>query len=98
MKLRIKFTPAANIDLCELVVHIGEDNPKAALQVGDRIVHRISMLEEQPRMGRVGRQEGTRELVVSGTSYIVVYRINTTRNFVEVLRIIHHAQRWPDEL
>ncbi|HRI66935.1 MAG TPA: type II toxin-antitoxin system RelE/ParE family toxin [Polyangium sp.] len=98
MKLRIKFTPSASVDLDEIVVHIGENNPRAAVQIAERIVQRISLLHEQPLIGRDGRHTGTRELVVTGTRYIVVYRLNTTRQFVEVLRIIHHAQQWPEEL
>jgi toxin ParE1/3/4 len=37
---------------------------------------------------------GTRELVVTGTPYIVAYAVADQR--VEVLAIIHGAQRWPD--
>jgi plasmid stabilization system protein ParE len=43
-------------------------------------------------LGRFGSVEETRELVVAGTPYIVVYRV--TRR-VEILRIRHGAQRWP---
>ena len=98
MKFRVKFTPSANVELNELVVHIGADNPKAALQVSERIVQKISMLQDQPHIGRVGRQTGTRELVVGGTSYIVIYRVDVERRFVQVLRIVHHAQRWPEKV
>ncbi len=36
---------------------------------------------------------GTRELVITGTPYIAAYRVRPQR--IEVLRIIHGAQRWP---
>jgi plasmid stabilization system protein ParE len=36
---------------------------------------------------------GTRELVVIGTPYIVIYRIEATA--IVVLRVLHAAQRWP---
>jgi toxin ParE1/3/4 len=35
----------------------------------------------------------TTELVVVGTPYVVVYRVE--RSVVLVLRILHGAQRWP---
>ncbi len=37
--------------------------------------------------------EGTRELVVAGLPYLVVYRLSD--QVVEVLRVLHHAQEWP---
>jgi toxin ParE1/3/4 len=97
MKVRLGIAESAKRDMRALIVHIGADNPKAALQVSERIVHKISLLQEQPHLGRVGRQAGTRELVVSGTPYIVIYiyRVDMERQFVQVLRIVHHAQRWP---
>jgi toxin ParE1/3/4 len=34
----------------------------------------------------------TRELVVAGTPWVVVYRV---KNRVEILRVLHGAQSWP---
>ncbi len=53
------------------------------------------MLEAHPEMGRVGRVEGTRELVISGTPFFAAYRI--ARRRVEILALIHGARRWPEE-
>ena len=44
-------------------------------------------------MGRAGRVNGTRELVVSRTPYVVVYRIRGQE--VCIVRVLHTAQRWP---
>ena len=52
------------------------------------------MLLLHPKLGRAGRIKGTRELVVSRTSFIVAYRIEGQR--IEVIRLLHGAQRWPD--
>jgi toxin ParE1/3/4 len=43
-------------------------------------------------MGRPGRVQGTRERIITGTPYIVVYRV---RHEVEILRVLHGAMRWP---
>jgi toxin ParE1/3/4 len=51
------------------------------------------MLLEHPKMGRPGRVEGTRELVVSNTPFIVIYRLQGQH--VEVIRLLHSAQLWP---
>jgi len=44
-------------------------------------------------MGRVGRRDDTRELVIIGTQYIVMYKVMGEIVFVQ--RVIHHAMRWP---
>jgi toxin ParE1/3/4 len=36
---------------------------------------------------------GTRELVVSGSPFIVVYRVKGKR--IELLRVLHSSQHWP---
>lgn len=44
-------------------------------------------------MGRKGRLEETRELVIVDTPYIVVYRVKDDK--VEILRVLHSAQKFP---
>jgi toxin ParE1/3/4 len=61
--------------------------------MGDVLHAAVSRLADHPAMGRPGRVARTRELVVLGTPYIVVYR--TEAPAVVVLRVLHGAQRWP---
>ena len=49
----------------------------------------------QPLMGRVGKAAATREWVVTRSPYILIYRVMPEA--VEVLRVMHGAQRWPPE-
>ena len=73
---------------------IAQDNPLAAVSQGDRIDEQVDMLLQHPQMGRPGRKQGTRELVISRTPFIVVYRINGNR--IELLRLLHGSQKWPN--
>ena len=73
--------------------YIAEDNPLAAVAQGDRIDEQVDHLLLHPKMGRPGRKQGTRELVISRTPFIVVYRIKGER--IELLRLLHGAQQWP---
>lgn len=98
MMPRIVVTRLAKLDLDELIVRIGKDNPKAAVDVASRILGRIDLLREQPEIGRPGRRPGTRELVVDGTRYIVAYRVNPAREQIQILRILHAARLWPQRL
>jgi addiction module RelE/StbE family toxin len=81
-------------DLAEIRSYLAAENPAAARKVADRIKQSVSQLGEMPKIGRVGRVFGTRELVISPTSYIVAYRVS--KNQVEILRVLHGAQEWPD--
>jgi toxin ParE1/3/4 len=74
---------------------IAQDNPRAAIEQGDRITHQVGQLAQQPEMGRAGRKQGTRELVISRPPFIVVYRIKGQR--IELLRLLHGSQQWPKE-
>ena len=53
----------------------------------------IEALATFPNRGRPGRVEGTRELVFTGLPFVAVYRV--TDDVLEVIRILHGAQRWP---
>ena len=44
-------------------------------------------------MGRQGRIDNTRELVIGNTPYIVIYRIKN--DAIEILRILHSARKFP---
>ena len=46
-------------------------------------------------MGRVGRVEGTRELPLPALPFIVVYCVLASADAVEIVNVVHGAQRWP---
>lgn len=53
----------------------------------------VHLLARYPALGRPGRVEGTRGLVVPDTPHVIPYRVRRGR--VEVLRILHAARKWP---
>jgi toxin ParE1/3/4 len=92
--MRIVWAPEARDDLQALYEFIANDDPEAAHAVVDRILTLIEThLPVSPNIGRPGRVQGTRELVVAGTPFIVPYRLND--DAVEILRVYHAARRWP---
>lgn len=79
-------------DLAELRDYIARDNPSAAGRVAARILERARLLREHPLLGKPGRLHPTRELVVSGTPYTLVYLVEADR--LTVLRVFHQARLW----
>jgi toxin ParE1/3/4 len=83
-------------DIDHVYDFIAADNAAAARAMLERIDRAIDGLVAHPRMGRARRIAGSRELVVSGTPYIVVYRLRG--QMIELLSVIHAARRWPNRL
>jgi addiction module RelE/StbE family toxin len=92
--MRIRWTqPAAN-DLIRICDYTEEhDGPGQARHLALRLYEGVDSLAQFPLRGRPGRLAGTRELVYSGLPFLAVYRVRD--DVIEVLRILHGAQRWP---
>jgi addiction module RelE/StbE family toxin len=92
---RLIFSPRFLRRLEDIRERIALDNPGAATRVIERIRTAIRRLATSPAIGRPGRVEGTRELVITGTPYIVPYRVKG--DTVQIITVLHSAQRWPDQ-
>jgi toxin ParE1/3/4 len=92
--VRVRWLRAALKNLDEEAEHIAQDSPAAAAKMVIAITEAVNFLARHPAIGRPGRVAGTRELVVSGTPYIIPYRVRGSS--VEVLRIFHGARKWPE--
>lgn len=93
--MRVKWLRKALVSIESAAAYIARDDPKAACRVVQRIFDQIDGLAQNPSMGRPGRIPGTRELVVTGTPYIVPYRVNAGDETIEILRVFHASRRVP---
>jgi toxin ParE1/3/4 len=92
--VKVRWTPLAVGHLKCTHEYIAAESPISADKVIQRILTAITVLEEHPHLGRSGRVEGTLELIIAGTPFIVPYRLR--RDQVEVLAVLHAARRWPE--
>lgn len=92
--VKIRWTRLALEDVNHAYDCIAQDRPATAHLVIDRIEAAVNALRAHPELGRRGRVEGTRELVISGTPFLVAYRIIEKR--IEILALMHGARRWPE--
>lgn len=88
--MRVDWSDEALTDLLDAYAFIAADNPLAAERVQDRLVNVARTLSDLPNRGRAGRKVGTRELMVSGTPYLIVYTIGGEA--VTILRLWHGAR------
>jgi plasmid stabilization system protein ParE len=89
--VKIDWLTSARQTLRGQVAFIAAENPAAAKQVRQRIHATVKHLGRFPEAGRAGEIAGTRELVVPGLPYLVVYRLRGER--VEILRVFHTAMQ-----
>ena len=90
--MRLAWTPEATRSRNAVYDHIEADNPAAALTMDELFEEKASHLMDHPNLGRKGKVEGTRELVVHH-HYILIYDVTGDR--VRVLRVLHTARQWP---
>jgi len=76
--------------------YIEEDSPQSVSLMRRRILKSVKRLADMPFAGRIGRIDGTRELVVSRTPYLVIYQVSPTA--IEIIGIWHGSRQWPGSL
>jgi toxin ParE1/3/4 len=95
--VELKWTDLADADLDHVEAYISQENSVVvAIDIVLKIIDSIEMiLPNHPEAGRLGRVKNTRELVISGVPFIVIYRIAKGLQRVQILRVLHDAQQWP---
>ena len=93
--MRVRWTTPAREQFVGIYEYIGEENRSAAAKIADQIWENTQLLGRHPLAGRAGRVQGTRELVIQGTPFIIAYRVE--KNEVWILAVMHEARKWPDE-
>jgi toxin ParE1/3/4 len=88
--MRLAFARAAQADLDDIIAWIAQDNPAAAQNVAQAIVATAQRLCDFPQMGRAGCLSGTREFVVPGLPYVIVYQ--AVADTLTVLAVFHGAR------
>lgn len=91
--MRVTWADEAKRDRRSLIHFIEQDSIVNAIELDDRVDEAVDRLVLFPNSGRVGRVDGTRELVVARTPYIAVYAVD--QDEVVILRLLHGAQQWP---
>lgn len=93
---KCKWSSKALDDLLIIQEFIAQDNPKASVDITKKIVLKVvEQLSRFQNIGKAGRVNGTRELIIPNTTYIAVYWIKS--GSIEILRVLHSSMKWPDD-
>ena len=95
VKYQVRLLKVAEEDFTEIVSFIAADNPTAANTIADKIEKNLILLSENPKLGRIPRDEeirilGYRYIIVH--NYIILYTIE--KKTILVHRILHGARNY----
>lgn len=91
--MELRWTEEAANDLERIADYLTAHAPERASTLARTVYEAPTALLTFPNRGRLGKKEGTRELVLSPLPYIVVYKV--VGDVIFVVRILHGAQKWP---
>lgn len=88
--MKLRWSREAVLALEDARAWIAGHDPGAARQTALRLLDAADRLVAFPHLGRSGRLDGTRELVVADTPFTFVYRVEADE--LTILAVIHHAR------
>ncbi len=93
MPVEIVWSVLARTRLREIRAYVARDKPKAAERLAMRIVAVVEALRNHPYLGRAGAEPNIRELVIGGTPYIVLYRVQGRRVTIDTIWHGAHSRK-----
>ncbi len=90
--MRIEWAEEAANQFEKEIDYISKENPIAGNKVSANILRNIDLLQTMPQMGRPGKMQGTRELVIHDLPYFVRYRTNKEK--IQILNIFHTSRKY----
>ncbi len=94
-KYRIRLLQIAEEDFTEIVSYIAADSPSAANTLANEIEKNLELLSDNPKLGRIPRDEEIRNLgyrYIIIQNYIIFYTID--ERTILVHRILHSARNY----
>ena len=88
--LEVIWENRAENDLAEYQEYIHQFNPKASVDVVERIFDCVETIAEQPLMGKPGKINGTREFAIPDLPITLIYRIKEASL---VIVFLHHHRK-----
>jgi len=92
--MHVRLTEDAQSDLDAIKGYIEPRSPQGFKRIFSAIFSTLAQLESHPFLGHDGRVEGTREVIVPRTPFIIVSTLNEPSH-IDIDRILHGRRRYP---
>ena len=89
--MQVIWEDEAQRDFDAAIAFLEERSPSSARRIGARILEAVALLESFPQIAPPSRHRGLRQLAVSRTPYLVIYRVEA--GAVEIRAVIHVMQK-----
>lgn len=90
--LSLRYSARARAQLISIQTYLTDRSPAGAANVGAAIREAAEVLRYFPYAGRRGRSAETREWVVQGIPYVLVYEVGVANSEIMILGVFHAAQ------
>ena len=87
--MKVVYAERAKVDIGDIHDAIAVENPRAARRVEDRIRKACDGLSDFPYIAAATDEPGVFRLPLVRYPYTIFYRIDATRNQIEIARIVH---------
>ena len=95
MGFKVLITDSATADLREIVEFVAQDDPDAAIRLGEKLIAHAMSLETMPeRFPLHDKERGIRRMPVK--PYLLFYTCDHTVSVVNILHFWHGAKLWPE--
>jgi addiction module RelE/StbE family toxin len=88
--MQVVWSRTALDNLATIRSYIADHNPPAAAMIAARLLEAGNALQDFPNRGKSTGIDGIQELIITGTPFLLVYRVTDTA--VEILSVWHSAQ------
>lgn len=92
-KLDYNFSKIALRNLMEITNYYEENQKGLGYQFVKALETHLETLLFNPKIGRYGRVSNTREFVLQGFPFILVYRVKDRK--LEILQVLHQSRKYP---
>ncbi|MGA9071686.1 MAG: type II toxin-antitoxin system RelE/ParE family toxin [Terracidiphilus sp.] len=90
---RLRWSRAAADDLEAIANYLNLYHPSFAASTLQRLYNAAKSLKAFPYVGRIGKKDGTRELVLAPLPYLMIYTVE--EDAIHILRFLHASQDRP---
>jgi addiction module RelE/StbE family toxin len=89
--MQIFWLPKALENLKEIKEYIEAESPKSAKMVAERIKKTVSLLQENPHLGKPSLVDCFREIQVSKLPFVIPYKVIDDK--IIIVRVFHTKQK-----